>query len=305
MANAEKTFRDYTADQGKNYAQNRLDYHQDLYNLIVSHHTSTSGQLDALIDVGTGPGNVATNLSKHFAHTTGLDPSEGMIATARSLISDRGADGGKLRFEVSTAEDLGSNLTPPIADASIDLIVAATAAHWFNMPAFWRSAARVLKPGGSVAIWGSGNLHTSPGTPNWEKIQQRIDEFEASIRPYFLPGNILTRGLYKDLGLPWTVEPPVEGFDKDQFFRRDWETTEKFLALGAPEISVAYLEKMLGTMSPVTRWREDHPDETGEKDVVRIFRRDVERLLREGGMEEGKEKVQGSAQGFLLIVKKI
>jgi hypothetical protein len=34
MANTEKTFRFYTSDQGKCYAQNRLDYHQDLYNLM-------------------------------------------------------------------------------------------------------------------------------------------------------------------------------------------------------------------------------------------------------------------------------
>ncbi|KAL4813861.1 S-adenosyl-L-methionine-dependent methyltransferase [Aspergillus spinulosporus] len=305
MANTEKTFRSYTSDQGKNYAQNRLDYHQDLYNLIVAHHTSTGGQLDTLIDVGCGPGNVASNLSKHFVHTIGLDPSEGMIATARSLNSGPAADSGKLRFEVSTAEDLGSNLSPPIADCSVDMIVAATAAHWFDMPAFWRSAGRVLKSGGSVAIWGSANMRTSPSTPNAEAIQARIDQFEAEIQPYFLPGNFLTRGLYKDLGLPWTVEPAVEGFDEKAFFRKDWDTTEKFLAFGAPEIDMNAFERMLGTMSPITRWREDHPDATGEKDIVRIFRRDIERLLREAGVEEGKEKVKGSAQGFLLIVKKI
>ncbi|KAL4758908.1 putative S-adenosylmethionine-dependent methyltransferase [Aspergillus foveolatus] len=304
MANTEKTFRSYTSGQGKNYAQNRLDYHQDVYNLIVEHHTSTGGKLDTLIDVGCGPGNVASNLSKHFVHTIGLDPSEGMIATARALNSSPADDSGKLRFEVSTAEDLGSNLSPPIADSSIDMIVAATAAHWFDMPAFWRSAARVLKSGGSVAIWGSANMRTSPGTPNAEAIQARIDQFEAEIQPYFLPGNVVTRGLYKDLGLPWTVEPAVEGFDEKAFFRKDWDTTEKFLALGAPEIDMGVFERMLGTMSPVTRWREDHPEATGEEDIVRVFRRDIERLLREAGVEEGKEKLKGSAQGFLLIVKK-
>ncbi|KAL4871464.1 S-adenosyl-L-methionine-dependent methyltransferase, partial [Aspergillus spectabilis] len=154
----EKTFRDYTPEQGKSYAQNRLDYHPSLYSTIISHHTSTGGELNRLIDVGTGPGNVAQNLSKHFAHTTGLDPSAGMIETARSLAEADAIAQGTIVFEVSTAEDLGRNLSPPIADGSVDLIVAATAAHWFDMPRFWTSAARVLKPGGSVAIWASGNL---------------------------------------------------------------------------------------------------------------------------------------------------
>ncbi|KAL4924980.1 class I SAM-dependent methyltransferase [Aspergillus undulatus] len=313
MAAPEKTFRDYTSDQGKNYAQNRFDYHPALYNHIIKHHTATGGQLNALIDVGCGPGNVATNLSKHFAQTTGLDPSQGMIETARSLnklpSSSAPAPAAQptqsLRFEVCTAEDLGGNLSPPIADASIDLIVAATAAHWFDMPRFWRSAARALKPGGSVAIWGSGNLRVEPGTPNVEAIQKRIDQFEADISHYFLPGNLLTRGLYKDLGLPWTVEPAVEGFPKEQFYRRDWDSTEQFLAIGAPMVDMGTFERMLGTMSPVTRWREDHPETVGtENDIVRVFRRDVERLLREAGMEEGKERIKGPSQGFLLIVKK-
>ncbi|KAL4946529.1 hypothetical protein BDV06DRAFT_182340 [Aspergillus oleicola] len=311
MAAPEKTFRDYTTDQGKNYAQNRLDYHPALYNAIVAHHTTTGGQLNTLIDVGCGPGNVATNLSKHFKQTIGLDPSEGMIATARSLNNLTppvpGADQPTqpLRFEVSTAEDLGSNLSPAIADGSIDLIVAATAAHWFDMPKFWRSAARVLKPGGSVAIWGSGNLRVEPGTPNLDAIQARIDRFEEDISKYFLPGNLLTRGLYKDIGLPWTVEPTVSEFPKDLFYRRDWDNTEEFLAMGAPEVDMGTFEKMLGTMSPVTRWREDHPEAVGtEQDLVRVFRRDVERLLREGGLEAGKERIKGSSQGFLLVAKK-
>ncbi|KAL4912913.1 S-adenosyl-L-methionine-dependent methyltransferase [Aspergillus aurantiobrunneus] len=335
----EKTFRAYTPDQGKDYARNRVDYHPDLYETIIAHHVATGGELNALVDVGCGPGNVAANLSWHFAHTIGLDPSEGMIVTARNLHANAnsnltsgagsgsgsgsvpGADGSKtetqiqtqsqaksqrdMRFEVSTAEALGSYLSPPIAPSSIDLIVAATAAHWFDMPAFWRSAARVLKPSGSVAIWGSANLRVDASTPNAAAIQARIEQLEADLQPYFLRGNLLTRGLYKELELPWMVEPVVEGFDEEAFWRMDYDSTERFLAVGVSEVDVGALERMMGTMSPVTRWREEHLGKEGtEGDIVRVFRRDVERLLREGGMESGKERLRGSAQGFLLVVKK-
>jgi trans-aconitate 3-methyltransferase len=65
------------------------------------------------------------------------------------------------------------------------------------------------------------------------------------------------------------------------------------------------MEKIMGTMSPVQRWREAHPEAVGtEEDVVRRLRRTLERLLRAGGMEEGKEYIEGNVQGVLLIVKK-
>ncbi len=65
------------------------------------------------------------------------------------------------------------------------------------------------------------------------------------------------------------------------------------------------MERILGTMSPVQRWREAHPDAVGtERDVIRVMRREIERLLHEAGVEEGKEVVKGSLRGVLLMVKK-
>ena len=64
-------------------------------------------------------------------------------------------------------------------------------------------------------------------------------------------------------------------------------------------------EKMIRTGSAVTRWRKANADSVGtEDDVVRMLRRDIERLLQEVGVEEGKERVKGVAQGVVLMVKK-
>src|ERR1700761_7147354 len=84
----EQTFSAYNQEQGKNYAQARRDYHPKVYQTILDHHTSTGGQLDTLLDVGCGPGNVTGSLAPHFAHAIGLDPSEGMISTARTINAD-------------------------------------------------------------------------------------------------------------------------------------------------------------------------------------------------------------------------
>lgn len=162
---AEKSFSSYTQDQGASYAQNRPGYHPSLYQTIIDHHTATGGQLNTLLDVGCGPGTAARALAPHFAHAIGLDPSAGMINNARSL-AGAAATSPAIRFEVSTAEDLGWHLSPPVDDSSVDLITAATAAHWFDMARFWPRAARVLKPGGTAALWTIGPMCMHPAMPN-------------------------------------------------------------------------------------------------------------------------------------------
>lgn len=304
---AEKTFSSYTQDQGANYAQNRPDYHPDLYKTVIDHHTSTGGQLNNLLDVGCGPGTAARALAPSFVHAIGLDPSEGMINNARSL-AGASSTSEPIRFEISTAEDLGRHLSPPVEDSSVDLITASTAAHWFDMARFWPQAARVLKSGGTAALWTTCSTHMHPSMPNAAAIQAAIDDLEErNLKPFIEPGNMLTRNLYVDLPLPWTLTPPVADFDEAAFFRKEWgpDNSEEFFAGGALTVDLDTMERILGTASPIQRWREAYPDAVGtERDYTRIIRREIERLLHEAGVEEGKEVVKGNLRGVLLIVKK-
>ena len=49
-----------------------------------------------------------------------------------------------------------------LESGSASLVVAAQAAHWFDIEAFYREAARVLKPGGLLAIWCYGHAAIQP-----------------------------------------------------------------------------------------------------------------------------------------------
>lgn len=307
----EVTFRSYTSEQGKKYARARGDYSPTLYQSVIDHHTSTGGQLDTVLDVGCGPGNGARALAPHFTHAIGLDPSEGMITTARSLGGSSST--GPIRFDISTAEDLGSNLSPPVSDGSVDLITAATAAHWFDMPAFWEQAAKTLKPGGSVALWCRGEPRVHPSTPGAAAIQAAVDWFQEQIEDYALEGNRLASNLYAGLQLPWAVHGASgSSFDEATFLRKVWDAAhltsepEDNPFTDRQQIDLDTVEKALGTMSQVTRWREAHPEAVGtENDIVRATRKRIERVMREAGVEEGKEVLeQAGGTGVLLMVKK-
>lgn len=302
----ETTFRSFNNEQGKNYAKVRFDYDPSVYKTMIDRHVATGGKLDTLVDVGCGPGTATRSLAQHFAHAVGFDPSKGMITTAQSL-GGTSSTSEPIRFEVSAAEDLGS-----LPDSSVDLITAATAAHWFDMPRFWARAANVLKPGGTVALWSSGSVQVDPSVPNAAGVQAALDEHEELLKDYMVPGNLLTRNLYVDLPLPWTLATPVPEFDKSTFHRKEWgtdksasEPRERFLVGEGQGANLAMFETMLSTSSPVVRWREAHPDAVDtETDVVRIMRRNIERALYDAGVEKGKEEVKGGVAAVMLIVKK-
>lgn len=172
----EQTFTKFNNEKAKNYAKVRPDYHSSVYETIINHHRSSGGSFNALLDIGCGPGTATETLAKSFQHAIGLDPSDGMVQTAKAggCLS---ATGEAVQFEISSAEELGSNLPGPIQDTSIDLITAANAAHWFDMPRFWQAAARVLRPGGSVALWTTGEIRVHPDMPN---AQVSIEGLEAA-----------------------------------------------------------------------------------------------------------------------------
>ncbi|KAF3271912.1 hypothetical protein TWF970_010209 [Orbilia oligospora] len=279
----ETTFRAFTNSQGSDYAKYRRDYHPSLYHEIVDYHTSKHGELNTLLDIGCGPGIAVRTFAKSFKHAIGIDASEGMIATAKSL-------GGKtstselIRFEVSM--DFGKNLNLP--DGSVDVITVATAAHWFDMNVFWTQAARLLKPGGTVAIWtGACDLKAAPPTPRYEEVTNVMQKMMQELNPYETLGNKVNVGLVE-----WGTGTPsaLPG--------------NEFLAEHKPQ-NLDSMEMMLGTWSAVVRWREANKEKIKtEEDVVRKMRRGVEGVLRGVGVGKGEELIWEGVEGALLLCRR-
>lgn len=174
------SFKDHFSTQAATYASSRPQYPDALFAWLAE---SSPGR-GQVWDAGCGNGQAARGLARHFASVYASDPSAAQIAAAKGP--------GNLLFVVEPAEHCG------LPDASCDLATVAQAAHWFDLPAYYREVARVLRPGGLLAIWGYG-LH-SVSDPV-DGLMRRL--YDDILGPYWPPERRLIEGGYADLPFPW------------------------------------------------------------------------------------------------------
>lgn len=98
------------------------------------------------LDVGCGDGMLACKLAASCREVTGIDRDAGMVRLAR----ERGKD------VLNVAFTEGDFLAHPFADASFDLVCSNTVIHHMDFEAALTSMARILRPGGRLAIVGLG-----------------------------------------------------------------------------------------------------------------------------------------------------
>lgn len=96
------------------------------------------------IDVGCGDGLLACQLAARCAAVTGIDRNGPMVAAARERA--RGVPGASF-----VQADF---LTYPLDDASFDFACANTALHHMDFGAALEKMARILRPGGRLAVVG-------------------------------------------------------------------------------------------------------------------------------------------------------
>jgi ubiquinone/menaquinone biosynthesis C-methylase UbiE len=84
-----------------------------------------------------------------FRRIIGIDTSETMLSTARTLFSSPQWS-EKTSFANGSAEDLSSL---GVQDGTVDLMISAQACHWFDWSKIWPETRRVLKTGGCAAFW--------------------------------------------------------------------------------------------------------------------------------------------------------
>lgn len=142
-----------------NYIKYRPSYPQALLDLLAA-ECGLSGD-STIADIGSGTGILAELLLQRGYGVIGVEPNHEMRGAGDRLLQ------GYPRF-TSVA---GTAEATTLADSSVDLITAGQAFHWFDPERFRAECARILKPGGSVAlIWNDRRLDSSPFLQAYERL---------------------------------------------------------------------------------------------------------------------------------------
>lgn len=132
------------------YVASRPDYPAALFDVLIELGGLSSAA--SVVDVGAGTGLLSQGLLERGVPVLGVEPNVEMRAAATALLS------GYRNFSClpGSAEDL------PLAASSADLVCAAHAFHWFDLPKTREEFLRVLKPSGQVALIWNDRLLTDP-----------------------------------------------------------------------------------------------------------------------------------------------
>jgi ubiquinone/menaquinone biosynthesis C-methylase UbiE len=136
------------------YVKYRPLYPKELYDFILDKVTTK----EIALDCGTGNGQAASVLADYFKEVHATDISEKQIGNAIQKPN--------LHYHTCPAEE------PPFIDNLFDLIVSATAVHWFQLDKFFMEMKRIGKNNAVFACWGYKVFRT-----NKPELNKLIDKF--------------------------------------------------------------------------------------------------------------------------------
>lgn len=104
-----------------------------------------------MLEVGCGTGQLTRDLAPLGFDLTAIDIGPAMVATARQALAE-----APVSLQACSFEDFA------VADASFDLVVSATAFHWIDPEVRFSKSARLLRPGGWLALLATAERYDDP-----------------------------------------------------------------------------------------------------------------------------------------------
>ena len=180
-------FKDHFSQRAALYAVYRPHYPDSLFTYLAG----LTGEHKLALDCGTGNGQAAVPLAKHFARVVATDASSAQLANATSRVN--------VEYRLAASDKSG------LPSQSVDLVTAAQALHWFNAPAFFDEAKRVLKRDSAIAVWGYGDpiLET-------DSLQGLLHSFNrVKLEPYWSAERQILLDGYRTIEFPFAeLTPP-------------------------------------------------------------------------------------------------
>jgi SAM-dependent methyltransferase len=131
------------------YEATRPGYPRELAEFVVA--TAGVGAGSAVLEVGCGTGQLTGRLAPLRCALTAIDVGPSMIEVASERVT-----GGGVTFLAVSFEELDA------AGASFDLVISGAAFHWVDPEVRFRKAARLLRPGGWLAVAGYDERYDEP-----------------------------------------------------------------------------------------------------------------------------------------------
>lgn len=215
------------------YRDFRPRYPAALFEFLASVCAAT----EAALDCATGNGQAAVDLARRFDRVAAFDSSRAQLDAA---IADP-----KVEYRVGTAEAI------PFAEREFDLVTVAQAAHWFDLPRFYRELERVVKPNAVVAIWGYSYCLIEP------EIDSIVaSELLAPIEPYWAEGRRVIIEKYASIPFPfdeidWPEFVAAHEWSRGAYlnYLRTWSAYKRFVATAGFD-PLPGLEAAIGALWP-------------------------------------------------------
>jgi ubiquinone/menaquinone biosynthesis C-methylase UbiE len=137
------------------YHRYRRGYPHAVIDLLVAAFGLSTD--DVVVDLGCGTGQLTVPVAERVRAVVGVDPEPDMLARARSAATERGA--ANVSWLVGSDADVPA-LRTLLGDRSCGAVTIAQALHWMNHDVLFGELARLVRPGGGMAV-------VSNGTPLW------------------------------------------------------------------------------------------------------------------------------------------
>ena len=182
-AERKRTLAGAFAGQGADYDRLRPGYPDAVLDAMLAPLAGSAPTLRA-IDLGAGTGKLSSALAERGLEVTAVDTSAAMLEVARAR--GRTIAAGSLSTHLARAEETG------LPAASAELVTVAQAWHWFDAEEASAEVARLLAPGGVLAlVWNMLDV-TIPWVHRLSRIMHAGDIHREDFAPTVGPELELT-----------------------------------------------------------------------------------------------------------------